>query len=112
MRDWIDYSKPQENGNKTNVRWFELINGKESGLRFKSVKTLSVNALPFSNDSIESAEYSWHLPKPQNIYLSIDHKQMGVGADNSWGATCHDEYLLRDKKYSYTYRVSPVVRGH
>jgi beta-galactosidase len=33
---------------------------------------------------------------------------MGVGGDNSWGARPHPEYLLKDKKYSFTFIIKPI----
>lgn len=45
--------------------------------------------------------------------LRLNHKQMGVGGDNSWGAHTHDQYkLFADRDYSYTYRLRPLSRRH
>lgn len=41
-----DYARPQESGNKTDVRWLELT-GTGVGLRVTGAQPLSVNALPF-----------------------------------------------------------------
>ncbi|MBT8302050.1 MAG: hypothetical protein KJO63_12000, partial [Maribacter sp.] len=41
--------------------------------------------------------------------LHIDHKMMGVGGDNSWGAKPHEQYrYYPDKDYSYRFKLSPV----
>ncbi|MDQ8199444.1 glycoside hydrolase family 2 TIM barrel-domain containing protein [Pelagicoccus enzymogenes] len=108
MSDWVDYSKPQENGNKVGVRWIELRNPEGVGLRFSSAQPLSCNALPFSKDEMERAHYSWQLPPPEGITLNIDHAQMGVGGDNSWGAISLPQYQLKEKAYSYSYMIEPL----
>lgn len=32
--EWVEYSKPQENGNKVDVRWIEFTNDTGTGVRF------------------------------------------------------------------------------
>jgi beta-galactosidase len=43
-----------------------------------------------------------------NITVHIDHKQRGVGGDDSWGTLPHDEYRLLNKQYSYSYTISLI----
>jgi len=47
------------------------------------------------------------MKRKGQVILNLDYKQMGVGGDNSWGARTHDEFLLKDKKYSYSFRLRP-----
>ena len=110
MNDWVDYSRPQENGNKAGVRWLEISDGNGSGLLVQSLdeELLSCNPMPWNPATIRSVDYSWQLPVPKASFLNIDHVQMGVGGDNSWGATPHEQYQPGDGKYSYRYRLSPV----
>ncbi|MBK1875865.1 glycoside hydrolase family 2 TIM barrel-domain containing protein [Pelagicoccus mobilis] len=109
MSDWVDYSKPQENGNKDGVRWMEMKNDEGYGLRFSSSTPLSCNALPFNKQDIADAHYSWQLPQPKNIVFNVDYAQMGVGGDNSWGAIALPQYRLQKKNYSYSYLVEPIT---
>jgi beta-galactosidase len=108
MENWVDYSKPQENGNKVEVRWLKLTNKKGQGLQFTGNQLLSCNALPYSKEQMEGAAYSWQLGQPQKTYLNIDYAQMGVGGDDSWGTICLPEYRLNAKKYQYQYQVNPI----
>ncbi|MEJ2385392.1 MAG: glycoside hydrolase family 2 TIM barrel-domain containing protein, partial [Xanthomonadales bacterium] len=113
MDDWVDYSRPQENGNKTGVRWLEVTDADGAGLRIQAIgkAPLSCNALPWPAERLRATDYSWQLPAPKATYLNIDFAQMGVGGDNSWGATAHEPYLLGAKRYVYGYRVSPFHRS-
>jgi beta-galactosidase len=108
MENWVDYSKPQENGNKVEVRWFEVRNAMGAGLRFSSPIPLSCNAQPYSKKDLSTTDYSWQLPLPVATYVNIDHLQMGVGGDNSWGEIAHPEHLPRKKAYQYSYQVEAL----
>ena len=47
------------------------------------------------------------------VELHIDHKMMGVGGDNSWGAKPHIQYrYYPDKAYGYRFRLSPIQSGN
>lgn len=108
MNDWVDYSRPQENGNKVGVRWISLTDREGRGLRIEGLEPLSCNVLPYSHEAISGAEYSWQLGQPEAVYLNIDYAQMGIGGDNSWGLIALPEYQLKERRYHYGYRVSPV----
>jgi beta-galactosidase len=41
----------------------------------------------------------------QLVQWNIDHLQMGVGGDNSWGRLVHDEYTIPTKKYHYSFMI-------
>ncbi|MEM9327097.1 MAG: glycoside hydrolase family 2 TIM barrel-domain containing protein [Bacteroidota bacterium] len=108
MDNWVDYARPQENGNKAETRWFTVSNAQGQGLQFVSEGMLSVNALPYSKREISAVDYSWQLPKSKGTYINIDHAQLGIGGDNSWGLICLPEYRLNAKAYSYSFEVRPV----
>lgn len=108
-----DYSRPQETGNKTDVRWMLLANEKGSGLLIKGKPLLSMSALPLLQSDLEHDRKAVRLhgaelqPKPL-VSVNIDWKQMGVGGDNSWGAKPLDKYLLPSTTYHYSFRLIPL----
>jgi len=105
---FVDYSRPQENGNKTDVRWVALTNGDGVGLLAVGTPLLSVAARHFTHADLESAAHTHELTRRETITLNLDHQQMGVGGDNSWGARPHKEFLLTEKSYRYQYRLRPI----
>ncbi|WP_328452864.1 MULTISPECIES: glycoside hydrolase family 2 TIM barrel-domain containing protein [unclassified Amycolatopsis] len=109
---WTDYIRPQENGNKTDVRWVALTNKRGIGLLASGEPLLEVNASHFTPEDLSvGARHDYQLTARQDVVLRLNHKQMGVGGDNSWGAHTHDEYkLFADRDYSYTYRLRPLPR--
>jgi beta-galactosidase len=108
---WVEYSRPQENGNKVDVRWVELRDGKGVGLRAEGDALLSVAARHATKDDMERAAYSFELPRRREIYLNIDWKQMGVGGIDSWTRLAYPMEPYRippDQRYSYSYWLKPV----
>ena len=101
------YIRPQEYGNKTDVRWMTLSNEQGRGLRFRGLPLVSVSAWPWSMEDIEAADHPYELPERDFITVNIDTRQMGVGGDNSWGAKIHDEYMLPAKEYEYSFLIEP-----
>ncbi|MEE9502857.1 MAG: glycoside hydrolase family 2 TIM barrel-domain containing protein [Candidatus Aminicenantaceae bacterium] len=105
---FVDYSKPQENGNKTDVRWVALRNDRGVGLMAIGMSLLSVSAHHYTTEELEQASHSYKLARQPYVILNIDYKQMGVGGDNSWGARPHDWCTLWPEPYTYSYRLKPV----
>ncbi|MFT5764634.1 MAG: beta-galactosidase, partial [Saprospiraceae bacterium] len=120
------YSRPQETGNKTEVRWMSLTNQEGFGLQVmaqgdllsSSAWQLSVDDLGFvaGAKGAESAsglvpvtsKHGGELIPRDFITWNIDHLQMGVGGDNSWGRMVHDEYTIPVKDYSFSFLLRPV----
>ncbi|HEX6973774.1 MAG TPA: glycoside hydrolase family 2 TIM barrel-domain containing protein [Vicinamibacterales bacterium] len=110
---FVDYSRPQENGNKTEVRWVRLTNADGVGVEVAGEPLLSVTASHVTAEDLEAASYSFQLPARPQIFLNVDLAQMGVGGIDSWSRNAYplDAYRLpADKSYSYRYRIRPVVR--
>jgi len=103
------YVRPQETGNKTDVRWLALTNKEGVGLLAVGMPLLSASAWPFTMEDLEKARHINELPLRKTITVNLDYKQMGVGGDNSWGARTHPEYTLPPGAYSYRYRLRPYA---
>ncbi len=108
VEEWITpYIRPQENANRCDVRRvkFSDING--TGLVFVAPPSnpLSVSAWPYTQEDLIHAAHDFELPRRQNITVNLDHRQMGVGGDNSWGHEVHQEYRIRPGK-TYTWSFS------
>jgi beta-galactosidase len=107
---WVDYSRPQANGNKVDVRWLRITDDAGYGLLFSAEgQPLSVGAKHYSKETMEASDYSFQMERSEKVYLNIDHIQLGVGGRNSWGAMAHGPYRLTAGTYEYAYRISPVV---
>jgi len=107
-----DYVFPQENGNRTDVRWVRVLNPEGKGFKISDNcgKYLNFSAWPYSQDDLEEAEHIHDLPRSDNVTFNIDYRQRGVGGDFPAFPTVHDKYKLKkDVTYSYSFRVDPIV---
>jgi beta-galactosidase len=111
------YIRPQENGNKTDIRWVALTNDQGLGLLAVGRPLLSVSADHFLMEDFDHGpekkpKHTFHLKKRSLVTLNLDYKQMGVGGDTSWGdrARPHPEYTLYAKEYSYSLRLRTFSR--
>jgi beta-galactosidase len=110
-KQWVEYSRPQENGNKTEVRWVALTNAQGVGLLAVGAPTLGVAARHFTKDDMERAGYTFQMQPHPEIYLNLDWKQMGAGGIDSWSpnALPMQPYCIpSDRAYTYRYRLTPV----
>jgi beta-galactosidase len=120
---YFPYVRPQENGNRTDIRWAAVTDSTGTGLLFKGLPLLEVTARHNIMEDFESPVrtvgrmvngekvINRHTCDviPRNLTsVNIDFKQMGVGGDDSWGARTHDEYRLKAKEYNYSFLIRPV----
>lgn len=117
------YIRPQENGNKSDVRWFSLTNEMGQGLLVKGIPTVDFSVHHNLMEDFESLErtdgrhrdgavvknrHTIDVQPRDVVSVNIDYKQMGVGGDNSWGAHTHDQYKLLNQSYNFSFIISPL----
>jgi beta-galactosidase len=106
------YVRPQESGNKTDVRWMTLTNDRGVGLLAVGMPLLSASANHYRIDDFENGpdkeqRHALDLVRRDLVTWNLDYKQMGIGGDDSWGARPHDKYTLFPQEYTYTFRLRP-----
>lgn len=117
------YLRPQENGNKTDVRWITLKDKEGFGINIVGKQWMQTSAHHQLLKDFESLErtdgrhrdgdvvknrHTTDVPTRELILLDIDLNQMGVGGDNSWGAHTHDQYKIPPKSYEQEIVVFPL----
>jgi len=119
------YSRPQETGNKINVRWMRL-KTKKINITVHSTdnQLLSCSCWPFTTSELDfeagkkgsesasglvpvTSKHGAHIKTGNVVQWNIDHLQMGVGGDTSWGRLVHDEYTIPAKPYQYSFIIVP-----
>lgn len=105
------YVIPQACGNHTHVRFAEITNSAGVGLRITGDQPLSFGALPYTCHELEAAFHHYELPPVHKTVLSINHREMGVGGDDSWGAQPLAEYKIpANQNYDYRFTIAPIMR--
>lgn len=110
MDQYTPYVVPQENGNKTDVRWASWVNEAGNGIKIEGDVPLSIGAHHYHEQDLEISSHINEVAMKNIVEVHIDLEQMGVGADQSWGAYPYDQYRLLKNEYAYGFVVRPVVR--
>jgi len=110
---FYSYIRPQENGTKTDIRWWRIINKAGNGIEVVAASPFSASALHYT---IESLDEGWskqqgHSPEVEEADLTnlcIDKIQAGLGCVNSWGSIALPEYQVPYQDYEFTFILSPI----
>ena len=105
------YMRPQENGNRTDVRWAAWTNEEDVGLMAIGAPLLNVSAWPYTMQDLEDATHINQLPTRDNITVNLDYRQMGIGGDDgwTWRAQPHPEYKLPSQSYAFLDMARPYT---
>lgn len=107
------YYRPQETGNKTDVRWLTLKNKDGVGIKIKGGQPLSVSATNNRPEDLDPGmtkkqQHSSDVLSRRETVLCVDLFQRGVAGLNSWGAKPFNEYRFQGKEYNYSYTISVI----
>lgn len=110
---YFPYIRPQENGYKTDARWMMLSDDNGDGLLIDGLPGFSFSALHNSIEDFDQGtktnyRHTNDIVPRDEIFVTVDLKQMGVGGDDSWGAWTHPQYLLPAKDYKFIFRMRSV----
>ncbi len=110
---YFNYVRPQENGYKTDVRWFELRNENGIGIRVTANKQLGFSTLhnpieDFDMENMDDYRHTNDIVKKDGVFITTDLKMMGVAGDNSWGARPYPQYSVPAKNYEFSFFIEPV----
>lgn len=106
-----DYLRPQENGNRTDIRWISLANKDREGIKISAPFTKSIDASvwPYNMEDLDKATHIHELERGKKLCLNIDYKQQGVGGDLPGMAKLLDEYKISGKKqYKYRFKIEKL----
>lgn len=109
------YVRPQESGNKVDVRWMSVRAQDGEGLLIVGDPVFSGGALNVLDEDIDySPDHQLHSVdvRPRDLtVIHVDLKQMGVGGDDSWRSTAHPEHLIWPRPYQYSFTLQPIHAG-
>lgn len=105
--DQDEYVRPQEHGNKRDVRWLTLTDNNSSGIRIDCVQTpFSTSVWPYSLQELQRAKHVHDLPDHTQTTLNIDCLQNGLG---DCFVPCPERYkILPNTEYRLCIRISAI----
>jgi hypothetical protein len=107
---YVPHVVPQENGNKTDVRWVALTDGEGVGLLAVGQALMEVSAHHFTTQDLERARHTCELERRDEITLNLDHRQSGLGGA-SCGPPTLPPYLILPEKQHFRIRLRPLTAG-
>ncbi|MBF4472401.1 glycoside hydrolase family 2 TIM barrel-domain containing protein [Flavobacterium sp. HJJ] len=110
---YVPYTRPQENGYKTDVRWFTLSDNKGKGFEIKGLQPICMSTLnnypsDFDPGLTKKNQHISDITPRKEVVVCVDLTQRGLGGDTSWGALPHEQYLLKGSEYSYGFVIKPI----
>jgi len=112
---YYPYIRPQESGNKSDVRYWAITDNDGKGLRFEGTEALECQALNFTEDDLYSGmdkgrnlRHSGDLIPRHFTDLHIAQRMMGLACVNSWGAWPLPQYQMGYKDMEYTFIITPI----
>jgi beta-galactosidase len=91
---FTNYIVPQENGNKTGVRWAKVSSEMGAGLKVYGNIPLETSVHHYNTKALSDAVHTYELRKEEKTYWNIDYRQRGLGG-NSCGPLPLDKYILK-----------------
>lgn len=110
---YYPYIRPQENGNRTDIRKVIFTNETGAGIEIFGPQLFSFSAHHQYNDDFDPGEtkqqrHTFDIVKRDLVNINIDYRQMGVGGDNSWGNLPLEKYQIQPTDMNYSYVIRPV----
>jgi beta-galactosidase/beta-glucuronidase len=104
---YVPYIKPQENGNKTDVRWVSLTNNLGIGLLAVGMPLMEFSAHHYTIEDFEKAKHTHELKRREDITLNLDYRQSGLGG-GSCGPDTLPQYLVKPEHVRFSVRLKPI----
>ena len=105
-----EYIHPQDNGCRTDVRWFNIGNGRNT-LRIVGLQPLCIRAWDYGEEDLEQAAHPWDIQRGRFVNLNIDLNIHGVGGIDTWGQRTLPQYTIpANKPHHYSFIIE-VVKG-
>jgi beta-galactosidase len=101
-----EYVHPQDNGCRTDVRWFCISNG-EKTLRIDGLQPLCIRAWDYGEENLEGVRHPHEIMRGCYVNLNIDLNIHGVGGIDTWGRRTLPQYTIDgNKPYHYAFILS------
>lgn len=109
-----EYIHPQDNGNRCDIRWFEIASPTQS-VRIEGQQPLCIRAWEYGEEDLErdGVRHPIDIERGRFVNLNIDLSLHGVGGCDTWGKRTLLQYTLdgaQPRRYAFT--LSQTSRAH
>lgn len=103
---FTNYVFPQENGNRSDVKFMACTADSGAGLLFSSEETFHFSIHEYTLENLEKAKHTFELEKSGFSNLYIDYRHHGLGS-NSCGPVPLKCHSLAPEEFDFTIRIRP-----
>ena len=96
-----EYIHPQDNGNRCDIRWFEISSEKSENseysdyvLRIEGCDPLCIRAWDYGEEDLEGVRHPNDINRGRFVNLNIDLNIHGVGGADTWGKRTLPQYTI------------------
>jgi beta-galactosidase/beta-glucuronidase len=104
---FTNYIYPQENGNRTDVRWASFCRENGTGLLANGDQTLNFSAHRYTTDDLDRARHFYELTQRDFVTLNLDLAQNGIGTA-SCGPGPLPQYILKPEPFEFKMTLRPA----
>ncbi len=105
-----EYIHPQDNGNRCDIRWFEIATQTSAigpRLCITGLQPLCIRAWDYGEEDLEDARHPNEIPRGRFVNLNIDLNVHGVGGADTWGKRTLPQYTIDgNQPHSYSFILS------
>jgi beta-galactosidase len=102
------YVRPQENGNRTEVRWATLTDASGAGLRVEGRPHIDLTARRWTSEDLDSATHTPELVARDRVWVNLDLAHEGIGTA-SCGPGVLPQHRLEAAPATFSVRLSPAT---
>jgi hypothetical protein len=103
---FVPYIRPQDNANRTDVRWFTVTNNNGLGIMVTAPQLMNFSALHYTPMDLEKANHPYELTRRDKTILTIDMTHCGLGG-GSCGPGPMERYLLPANSAEFRFSIRP-----
>ncbi|MFW6410329.1 MAG: glycoside hydrolase family 2 TIM barrel-domain containing protein, partial [Halanaerobiales bacterium] len=107
---YTPYVYPQDNGNRTDVRWVSLTNLSGLGIFATGKSLLNFSAHRFSTEDLEKADHTDELSFRDEITLNLDHRHQAL-TSTSCGPEGLEKYRLKPEEFNFAVKLQPFTKN-
>ena len=109
---FVPFPKPQDLGNREELRWNALTDAAGNGVQFVALDgTMSASALPWDDMEMTQAAHPYQLPASKGTTLHIDKKVTGLGGNScGQGGPLKPDVAYADS-HMFGFLIRPVAAG-
>lgn len=102
------YVRPQDYGNRGDVRWLSVTDAAGAGLLVVPLgEPCAASVWPYSLAALDAARHATDLAEDSALTLNVDHRVLGLGS-NSWGQEVLDGHRVRFEAFDYAFALVPI----